>query len=98
VAIRHIITINVAAGRAADFVRAFEVVQANALQEQGCEQYELFQSVESPDTFVLLERWTNQELLDKHMTAEHTRDSGPVEALVSLWAPGTTPTIERFEN
>jgi quinol monooxygenase YgiN len=96
-AIRHVITIKVAPGRAAEFPGVFKVVQATALQEDGCEQYELFQSLDDPDTFVLLERWASQELLERHMEAERTRDSGPMDALIALWAPGVTPTLERFE-
>ena len=96
-AVRHVITIRVAPGRAADFARAFEVVQGTARQEEGCEQYELFQSLDDPDTVVLLERWASQELLERHMEAERTRDSRAMDALVALWAPGVTPTIERFE-
>jgi quinol monooxygenase YgiN len=97
VAIRHVITIRVAPGRAADFAAAFKHVQATAREEEGCEQYELFQSVDDPDTVVLLERWTSQELLERHMEAERSRDSAAMDALVALWAPGLTPTIERFE-
>jgi quinol monooxygenase YgiN len=50
-----------------------------------------------PDKVILLERWTNQELLDKHLAAERTRSPSPVDAIIALWAPGTTPTVERFE-
>jgi quinol monooxygenase YgiN len=96
-AIRHVITIQVAPGKAAEFATAFKVVQETALQEEGCEQYELFKSVDDPDKLVLLERWASQELLDKHMEAERTRNSAPIDALVALWAPGVPPTIERFE-
>jgi quinol monooxygenase YgiN len=96
-AIRHVVTIQVAPGKAADFASAFKALQAGAQQEQGCEQYELFQSLDDPDKVVLLERWANQELLDKHMEVERTRDPSPVDAIVALWAPGITPSIERFE-
>ncbi|HEY7488627.1 MAG TPA: antibiotic biosynthesis monooxygenase family protein [Streptosporangiaceae bacterium] len=96
-AIRHVITIQVAPGKAADFAGAFKAVQEIALQEDGCEQYEIFQSLDDPDKFVMLELWAGQELLDKHMEAERTRNSAPIDALVALWAPGTTPAIERFE-
>lgn len=96
-AIRHVITIQVAPGKAADFASAFKILQAGAAQEQGCEQYELFQSLDDPHKMVLLERWASQALLDKHMQAERTRNTAPIDALVALWAPGTTPTIERFD-
>ena len=97
-AIRHIITIRVAPGRAAEFARAFEVVQALASQDAGCEQYALFQSREAPDTFVLLKRWTSQAHLEQHMAAEQRRDPAPINALLALMAPGSSPQIERFET
>jgi quinol monooxygenase YgiN len=96
-AIRHVVTIQVAPGRADDFASAFKAVQAIAQQEEGCEQYELFQSLDQPEKVVLLERWASQELLDKHMQAERTRNRSAIDALVALWAPGITPTIERSE-
>jgi quinol monooxygenase YgiN len=96
-AIRHVVTIPVAPGRAGDLASAFKVLQAIAQQEEGCEQYELFQSLDDPDKVVLLERWASQTLLDKHMEAERTRNASAIGALVALWAPGVTPTIERFE-
>lgn len=96
-AIRHVVTIQVAPGRADDFASAFKAVQAIAKQEAGCEQYELFQSLDEPEKVLLLERWTSQALLDKHMAAERTRNHSAIDALVALWAPGITPTIERFD-
>lgn len=97
-AVRHVITIDVAPGKAAEFASAFKAVQAVAIQDEGCEQYELLQSVDTPDRFVLLERWASQELLEKHMAAEQVRDPAAMEAIMALWKPGTTPTIERFET
>jgi quinol monooxygenase YgiN len=96
-AIRHVITIQAAPGKSADLASAFKVVQAMASREEGCEQYELFQSLDASDKLVLLERWANQELLDKHMGAERSRDPAPINALMALMAPGSTPQIERFE-
>ena len=45
----------------------------------------------------MLEHWTSQELLDKHMAAERTRNAALIDAVTTLWAPGLTPTVERFE-
>jgi quinol monooxygenase YgiN len=96
-AIRHVVTIQVAPGKTASFASVFEALQAVARQEDGCEQYELFQSVDDPDKLVILERWASQELLDTHMAAERAGNASLVDALVALWAPGVTPTVERFE-
>jgi quinol monooxygenase YgiN len=96
-AIRHVVTIQVAPGRAVDFVGAFKALQAIVQQQEGCKQYELFQSLDDPEKVVLLERWASQKLLDKHMKAERTQDRSAIDALVALWAPGSTPTVERSE-
>jgi quinol monooxygenase YgiN len=96
-AVRHVVTIQVAPGRADDLAAAFKALQAIVQQQEGCEQYELFQSLDEPEKVVLLERWVSQELLDKHMEAERTQDRSAIDAIVTLWAPGSTPTIERFE-
>ncbi|HEY7048938.1 MAG TPA: antibiotic biosynthesis monooxygenase family protein [Jatrophihabitantaceae bacterium] len=96
-AIRHIVTIQVAPGRAAEFAGAFTALQSTAQREEGCEQYELFQSLDDPDRVVLLERWTNQELLDRHMETERSRSRSAIDAIMALWAPGTIPTVERFD-
>jgi quinol monooxygenase YgiN len=53
--------------------------------------------VDDPDKMLMLERWASQELLAKHMEAERTRNSSLIDGLVALWAPGATPTVERFE-
>jgi len=53
--------------------------------------------VDDPEKVVLLERWASQALLDRHMEAERTRHASAIDALVALWAPGTTPIIERFD-
>lgn len=94
-AIRHVITVTVAPGKAADFADAFNRLAQNARHEEGCEQYELLQSLDDPDRLVILELWTDQTLLDAHREAERTRDPTAVDAIVALWAPNTTPTIER---
>lgn len=94
-AIRHVVTIQVAPGKAAEFAAEFDTLRARVKQDEGCEQYELFQSFDDPDKVVILERWTNEELLAKHMQAEN---NPAVDAVVALWAPGSTPTIERFET
>ena len=46
------------------FQKAAAAVKA---QDEGCEMYDLFKSVDSPTRYVIVERWTTQELLDAHM-------------------------------
>jgi len=97
-AIRHVVTIEVADGQASAFSDAFRALQTAVKLEDGCEQYELFQSLDSPTRMVILERWTNVALLERHMESERTRDPDAINAIIALWAPGTTPTVERYET
>lgn len=96
--IGHVVTIQAAAGTMAAFTDAFRALQAVTPREEGCAQYELFRGTDDPDRVVMLERWASQELLDQHQAAERAGDAALIAALVALWAPGTTPTAERFES
>ena len=46
-------------------------------RSQGCEQYQLFRALDNPDTLVLLERWTTQVDLDKHLEDMRARGGLP---------------------
>jgi quinol monooxygenase YgiN len=83
-AIRHVVTIRVARRKSASFASAFKPLQAVAQQEEGCQRYELFQSLDDPDKMVMLEHWSSQELLDKHMAEEGTRSAALIDAVVAL--------------
>ncbi len=45
-----------------------------SVKEEGCEQYE---SYIDGDTFITIERWSTQELLDLHLEAEHVKKYVP---------------------
>jgi quinol monooxygenase YgiN len=46
------------------FRKAAAAVKAH---DEGCELYDLFKSIDSPTSYVMVERWTTAELLDAHM-------------------------------
>ena len=46
------------------FQKAAAAVKA---QDEGCEMYDLYKSVDSPTSYVMVERWATQELLEAHM-------------------------------
>jgi quinol monooxygenase YgiN len=93
-AIRLIVTLQAAPGKGAEFAEAFKPQMQITHGEEGCEQYELFRSETDTDKLVLLERWTSQELLDKHLEAMRARGPSPT---ASLRAEGSTPSMERFD-
>src|ERR671914_2290228 len=72
-AIRLIVTINAAPGRGSELAQAYKARCAEVMAEPGCEQFEVFQSVVSPDKLTILERWTDKAALDTHAKVNSTR-------------------------
>ena len=93
-ALRLVVTFQAAPGKAQDFAEAFKPLQAITHAEEGCEQYELLQSLDDPHRLVLLERWTSEGLLQKHLDAMRARGGSPTSR---FQAEGSSPTFERYE-
>jgi quinol monooxygenase YgiN len=56
------------AGSNDDFEAGFGKASAEVKQQdEGCEMYDLFRSVDDSTRYAMVERWTSQELLDAHM-------------------------------
>ena len=76
-AIRLVVTITAAPGKGAELARAYKTRCPQIMQEPGCEQFEVFQSVLNADRLTLLERWTDQAALDAHAELNQTRPPLP---------------------
>ena len=76
-AIRLVVTIAAAPGKGADLARAYKARCIQIMQEPGCEQFEVFQSVLDPDRLTLLERWADQAALDAHANVNQPRPPLP---------------------
>jgi quinol monooxygenase YgiN len=72
-AIRLIVTITAAPGKGSELAQAYKARCAEVMKEPGCEQFEVFQSVVSPDKLTILERWSDQAALDAHARLNRTR-------------------------
>ncbi|MGH7766669.1 MAG: putative quinol monooxygenase [Candidatus Binatia bacterium] len=72
-AIRLIVTVKAATGKGAELAEAYKARSAEVMKESGCEQFEVFQSVVTPDKLAILERWTDQSALDAHAKIQNTR-------------------------
>lgn len=81
-AIRLIVTINAAPGRGSELAQLYKARCAEIMEEPGCEQFEVFQSVLNPDKLTLLERWTDQGSLDAHAKRNAARAPLPAELRV----------------
>ncbi len=71
--VRLVVTITAAPGKGAELAQAYKTRCAEVMQEPGCEQFEVFQSVVNPDRLTLLERWKDQAALDVHAKVNTTR-------------------------
>jgi quinol monooxygenase YgiN len=80
--IRLVLSITAAPGKGSELAQAYKSRCAEIMQEPGCEQFEVFQSVVNPDKLTLLERWTDQAALDAHAKLNSTRPSLPEELRV----------------
>jgi quinol monooxygenase YgiN len=76
-AVRLVVTITAAPGKGAELAQAFRTRCAEVMQEPGCEQFEVFQSVLNPDKLTLLELWKDQAALDVHAKVNATRAPMP---------------------
>jgi quinol monooxygenase YgiN len=76
-AVRLIITIGAAPGRGGDLAAAFRARCEDVMQEPGCRQFEVFQSVLDPDRLTLLELWEDAAALEAHREVNATRAPMP---------------------
>lgn len=59
-----------------DLVRgALEKLVAATRQEEGCESYDMHESLAAPGTFITVESWRSQEDLDGHMQSPHIAEA-----------------------
>jgi quinol monooxygenase YgiN len=64
--VRLVLTVTAKAGKTAELAAAYKERCRAAQQEPGCEQFEVFQGVEHPERFVVLERWKDAAALETH--------------------------------
>ena len=76
-AVRLVVTITAAPGKGSELAQAFQTRCTDVMQEPGCQQFKVFQSVLNPDKLALLELWKDQAALDVHAKVDATRAPMP---------------------
>lgn len=83
-ALRVVATLPIDPAGAADAAAALATLAAASLQEEGCYQYDVYESAAVPGLFITVEAWRAQADLDAHMTAPHLGEAftvlGPLVA------------------
>ncbi|MGD7009336.1 putative quinol monooxygenase [Metabacillus sp. 84] len=59
------------AGRESDLEKTLKTVLRPSREEEGCIQYDLHQSTDDPNQFVLYEIWANETALNAHIDSDH---------------------------
>ena len=65
-ALRLVVSMQAVPGKRQEMIEAYTSFCPEVQQEPGCQQFEMYQNIASPDQFVLLERWADQESLTAH--------------------------------
>lgn len=72
--VRLIISITATPGNGDALGTALRARTEEVVSEPGCEQYEIFRSLNAPDHFVLLEKWQDAASLEAHAERLKTRE------------------------
>ena len=75
--VRLVITMAAAPGKGAELAQAMAARCKISMQDEGCEQFEVFQSALNPDKLVLLERWSSPAALAAHAQLQRQRPPLP---------------------
>ena len=65
-ALRLIVNLQALPSKTDDMIMTYTSLCPKVRQEPGCEHFEIFQNIERPDNFILLETWADQESLTAH--------------------------------
>ena len=78
-AIRLVVSVQAQKGKGDEYAAGFLPRTLETQKEPGCIQYELFRSLQDPDSFTLLEKWTDEAALEVHMGVlrSRPRPTGP---------------------
>ena len=71
--LRMVVPMEAASGKREELVKTFQTLSPEVRQEPGCQEYEVFQSVEDPDKMALLEMWDDKATLEVHSEANRRR-------------------------
>ena len=72
-AIRLIVPMRALPGKGEELIKFYQTRCAEVRLEPGCQEYEVFQSVEDPDKMALLEMWDDEATLEVHQEVNRRR-------------------------
>ncbi|MCL1988155.1 MAG: antibiotic biosynthesis monooxygenase [Firmicutes bacterium] len=76
----------------ADFLAFFDKLGIPSQAEEGCIEYTLYEDIDNPCNFSLLEKWKDQAAIDFHNATPHFKTHAP---MLREFA-GDTITVKRY--
>jgi quinol monooxygenase YgiN len=70
-ALRVVATLPIDPAGATDAAAALATLAAASRAEEGCHQYDVYESASVPGLFITVEAWRSQEDMDAHMATPH---------------------------
>ena len=95
-ALRLVVSMDAAPGKREELKAAFASICPSVREAPGCEEYEVFQSIEHPDRLILLERWTDLEALSVHGSPREVQLVRQLGLDMDSLRAGL-PQVERYE-
>lgn len=87
-AIGVVATLTVQPGKEQEFEDIFKALRQQVLDnEEGCEMYDIYRSKSEPTTYVVMERYRDQDALKAHGESAHFKAAGPKLGAVLGGAP-----------
>lgn len=91
---RLTVLFNIKDGEADNFKQTAQAAIAKVkAEDEGCEMYDLFQSVDDPQVFVLVESWASQDALDAHGKSAAMQEMNKIGPFLA-----GRPTMHRYED
>lgn len=74
-ALRVVATIPTDPAKSSEVAAALSTLASASLEEEGCHQYDVFESGAVPGLFVTIEAWRSQADMDAHMSTPHIAEA-----------------------
>jgi quinol monooxygenase YgiN len=74
-ALRVVATLPIDPAQATEAAAALAKLAAASREEEGCHQYDVYESGAVPGLFITVEAWRSQEDMDAHMGAPHLAEA-----------------------
>lgn len=82
--LRKVVRLRARPGQAAAMRAGLETLRQATVAEPGCGEFDFYQSITEPGSFLLIEDFFGQRALDRHMNEPHTKAFFALDVVASI--------------